>query len=676
MSDYDLGFDFRTEIARTGRRMDGSIPGVPLSRRAAARLRRKVHCFTLIAACVVAAASLLATADAAGAPEPQQRSVLIVNQSTALRPWPTEVMAGIQASMRVQPLGSISFHVEHLDLYNFDSPAYRQSLQAHFAEKYRSKPPAVIITIGPGALAVTLGLRDALWPHTPIVFAAVNQRGLVQPLPAGVTGRTFKMTLASMIQAAKAIDPDLKAFAMVGNRFDEQLYYRDFADELPEYAAKYELIDLTGLAVDEVRSRVATLPDDTVIFYLGIHSDRRRVFASGAEALSLVTAVANRPVVVEMETYLGTGAVGGFVLSPDRIGREAGALALRILDGEDVARMPVTAGGMLRPVFDWRALQRWRISEAQLPEGSEIRYRAPAIWPRYQGEIIAVTVLIVLQTALIAGLLYEHRRRRDAEALARSELVELAHMNRLATAGELSASIAHEINQPLAGIVAYAEAGRNWLARPAPDLAEARAHFEQIARAGHRAADVIERIRSFFRKGLSRRELVDVNDLVRDVFLLVGTDLRRRRVTVELALTEPPPSIQGDRVQLQQVILNLAVNAADAMEAVRDRERRLRVTSAREGDGWVRVDVQDSGPGVAADDIDRLFAPFYTTKPHGMGMGLSLSRSLVEAHGGTLKAHRAEPFGMTFSFVLPTPRASGADAPRREQAAPDSIHAA
>jgi C4-dicarboxylate-specific signal transduction histidine kinase len=313
-------------------------------------------------------------------------------------------------------------------------------------------------------------------------------------------------------------------------------------------------------------------------------------------------------------------------------------------------------------------------SRAALIVNQSTAQRPPDIWRRYRWEAFGVAILIVLQSVLIVGLLYEHRRRRAAEELARRELTELAHMNRLATAGELSASIAHEINQPLAGIVAYAEAGRNWLSRPIPDVAEAREKFEQIAGAGHRAADVIERIRAFFKKGEPALEAIGVNDLVRDVLLLVDHDLRRRKVVVELALTEPLPSIKGDRVQLQQVILNLVVNAAEAMDSVTDREHRLRVTSRRENDAWVRVEVQDSGPGIAVDDIDRLFAPFYTTKAHGMGMGLSISRSLVEAHGGTLKAARAEPFGMIFSFVLP--RTSEANGGLQEHAAGHSIRAA
>jgi signal transduction histidine kinase len=357
------------------------------------------------------------------------------------------------------------------------------------------------------------------------------------------------------------------------------------------------------------------------------------------------------------------GLAAACLLAPDRIGRDAAGLAPRTLREDDASRISGMIGEMLRPFFDWRAAQRWIVSEIELPKGSEIHSSEPRIWPRYRWEIFAVAILIVVQSALIVGLLYEHRRRREAEALARSEMAELAHMSRLAMAGELSASIAHEINQPLAGIVAYAEAGRNWLSRPTPNVAEARARFEQIARAGHRAAEVIERIRGFFKKGDPRFELLDVNDLVRDVLVLVGDDLRRRKVTLEVVLTERLPSVSGDRVQLQQVILNLVMNAADAMDAVTDREHRLQVMSRLDHDGWVRVDVADSGPGIALDDIERVFAPFYTTKTKGMGMGLSISRSLIEAHGGKLRAHLAVPFGMIFSFALPPADGGNASEP-------------
>jgi signal transduction histidine kinase len=307
--------------------------------------------------------------------------------------------------------------------------------------------------------------------------------------------------------------------------------------------------------------------------------------------------------------------------------------------------------------------------EAPVAQSGQPGIREISIWSRHRPEIIAVAILILLQSALIVGLLYEHRRRREAEAMARSKLAELAHMNRLATAGELSASIAHEINQPLAGIVAYAEAGQNWLARPTPDIAQARERFEQIARAGQRAAEIVTRIRAFFKKGAPSLERVDINGIVRDVLLLVRSDLRRRKIAVELALVEPLPSVQGDRVQLQQVILNLVVNAADAMDAVTGRERILRVTSRRDDERGVRIDVQDSGPGVAVEDVERVFAPFYTTKAKGMGMGLSISRSLIEAHGGRLTGHRAEPFGMIFSFVLPMRHPGGVVAHPPEHAA-------
>ena len=617
------------------------------------------------------AAGLIAilSASVCVAAEPLPRSVLILNQSTSLRPWPAAIIAGIRSSALGNPVGATSFYLEHLDLYRFGGAGYRDSLRAHFGEKYRDVPIGIIIAVGPIGLSVAVKLRDSLWPTTPIVFAAVETEAVARPLPAKVTGITVNLTLASMMTAARAIMPNLKRFAIVGNRFEEQLYYRHMADELPGFAAEFEFIDLTGLPLTEVRRRVAMLPDDSVIFYIGINSDPERTYASATEVLPLVVEAANRPIIVGAETFLGPGAVGGFILTPDQIGRDAGRIAARILDGENVADIPMTMDSALKPIFDWRQLRRWNISESRLPAGSIIRFREPGMWEQYRWQIVLVATVISLQTALIIGLLYEHRRRRTAEALARSSMAELAHVNRLVTAGELSASIAHEVSQPLAGIVAHADAGLHWLAGAAPDLDEARATFRKIVRAGHHAAEVIRHMRSFFAKTAPEKALLDVNDLVREVLALVSADLRDRGISLATALTEPLPSILGDRVQLQQVILNLVVNAAEAMQAVADRDRTLRVTSEVHEVEGVLVRVEDSGPGIGTADLERVFKPFYTTKAKGMGMGLSISRSIVEAHFGRLWASAGARSGTVFHLVLPQAGFAG----RQTRAEPPSI---
>jgi signal transduction histidine kinase len=237
---------------------------------------------------------------------------------------------------------------------------------------------------------------------------------------------------------------------------------------------------------------------------------------------------------------------------------------------------------------------------------------------------------------------------------------ELAHVTRVTTLGELAASIAHEVNQPLAAIVADANACLNWLATPNPRLDMVREALGAMLKDGHRAADVIQRIRQLATKSVPRKAALDVNDVVRDVIPLVRAALLRHEVSLRLDLASALPSVVADRVQLQQVILNLVMNAIEAMGSVTGRSRELIIRAEPHDRDRVRVTVQDTGVGIDPNTVDKLFGAFFTTKPGGMGMGLSISRSIVEAHGGRLWATSNETHGATFGVELPGGDAAGA----------------
>jgi PAS domain S-box-containing protein len=241
---------------------------------------------------------------------------------------------------------------------------------------------------------------------------------------------------------------------------------------------------------------------------------------------------------------------------------------------------------------------------------------------------------------------------RVAEEAARTAQSELAQVTRLTAMGEMSASIAHEINQPLAAIVANGNAGLRWLANAAPDLDEVRATLKRIVSDGHRAGKVISGVRTLFKKNVQARAPIDVNDLVREVLLLVRGELESRRVTVAAELGQLQP-VTADRAQLQQVILNLISNALDAMGAISDRPRVLRLRSERCEPGKIMVTVHDSGPGIEKKNIHRIFEPFFTTKANGTGMGLTICRSVIESHGGQLMASHGHPYGAVFQIILP-----------------------
>jgi C4-dicarboxylate-specific signal transduction histidine kinase len=244
-------------------------------------------------------------------------------------------------------------------------------------------------------------------------------------------------------------------------------------------------------------------------------------------------------------------------------------------------------------------------------------------------------------------------RKRVEEALHKAQ-AELAHVTRVLTLGELAASIAHEVNQPLAGVTTNGNAGLRWLARDPPNLEEARECLQRIVRDGNRASEVIARIRAPLRNAAPQKARLAINDVIAEVIALADAELRRHRVALHTDLAAALPPVLADRIQVQQVLLNLLLNGVEAMRGVTGRARELIVRSRPEEATAIRVAVQDAGPGIAPQDLERIFTAFFTTKPDGLGMGLAISRSIIEAHGGRLWATPNVGPGVTVQFTLPT----------------------
>jgi PAS domain S-box-containing protein len=248
------------------------------------------------------------------------------------------------------------------------------------------------------------------------------------------------------------------------------------------------------------------------------------------------------------------------------------------------------------------------------------------------------------------GQFMERKRAENALQLAQSEL---AYTTRVMTMGELAASIAHEVNQPLGAMVTSAGSGAQWLEAKPPDIPKARRALERIINDGRRAGDVIKRIRSLMKRQAPRKRSLQVNDAIQEVIALAQHELRRNEIHLDAQLTEGLPAVQGDKVQLQQVFLNLIVNAIDAMKESNERPRLLSIVSSADVPDFLLIEVRDSGVGLSAEHAAHLFEPFYTTKAEGIGIGLSISRSIVEAHGGQLSAGSNSPRGAIFRLSLP-----------------------
>jgi signal transduction histidine kinase len=593
----------------------------------------------------------------AQAREPIPQTVLVLDQSgpDLMNPGYTELYRNLRSTLTAQSTLPITIYKENLDLDRFNDPRRVAILHRYVGEKYLDVPIGVLVAVGSAALRFALERQAENATHIPIVVAAADTESVVKILQSmeshSVTGRTLQFSLKSCIEAARVLVPGLKSIALIGDPLDRQAFRHHFKDELKETAASLGVIDLTGLSIPELRKRVASLPEDSAIVYTTLTMDGDRVTYLPNEGLEAFADAANRPIVADLDNRIGHGATGGSVVVPALMGREAAQLVWRLLNGEEASEIPITASAAHELVFDWRLLQRWGIDESSLPAGSEVRFRAPTIWDQYRQQIIAIGGVFLLQAMLIWWLIYEHRRRHVAEAVARTTMAELTNSNRMATAGELSASIAHEVNQPLTGIVTRANAGLRWLSAEKPDIGKARDALSQIVAAGHRASEVLVSVRAMFKKETVEEVPVNINDLIAAVLRLVRPDLERHRVRLDLQLSERLPRVLGNPVQLQQVILNLVMNA---VESVGVAEVRWLSVKSEPDESGVRVSVEDSGTGIDPANVKRVFDPLFTTKIRGMGMGLSICRSIIENHHGRIWVTAAPVKGSIFQFVVPT----------------------
>jgi signal transduction histidine kinase len=398
-----------------------------------------------------------------------------------------------------------------------------------------------------------------------------------------------------------------------------------------------------------------TLPANTAIFWHLMNVDAAGISYEGNNALRQLHEVSNAPIFSYDDGFFGNDIVGGPMYSVLEISRLTAAVAVRILNGERPRDIRPAAIKYADPKFDWREMQRWGIRESNLPPGSKILFREPAIWEKYSVSLSLITIVILIQGGLISGLLRERHRRRLAEVESRQRLAELAHLNRYSTVGELTASITHELNQPLGSILTNAETAELMLNSSSPDLGELREILADIRRDDQRASEVIRRLRSVLRKTPFEMKCIDLNETVRQVIGLVTTMARERNIILRCVTTSVDLTVRGDAVQLQQVVLNLIVNAVEAISAADSNEREVSVTTNL-SDDIAEISISDTGPGIAAGDLQSVFDPFFTTKPQGMGMGLAIVRTIVVAHQGHVSAANFSSGGALFVVRLPSAR--------------------
>jgi signal transduction histidine kinase len=551
-------------------------------------------------------------------------------------PWPLDVQEHSLVTARSTDLNPEGPFVEYLGAL------------------YGDQQPDLVVSVGAPAAAFVQRYRQQLFPKTPMLFTAVEQRRVKHSeLGDNDTVVAVRHDFRVLFESFLRISPDTKIIAVVnGSSPNEQFWQGEMRRELAPLNGRIEIRWYDGISYEDLLKRTAHLPPHSAIFWYQMIVDGAGVAHEGDRALTRLYQTANAPIFSHDDAFFGQEIVGGPMHSAYEGGKRAAMVAMRILNGEKAGDIKTEPSNFEAPRYDWRELQRWHINERLLPPGSKVDFREPSTWEAHRSQIIFICAVILMQAALISRLFYEQRRRQNAEVQARQRSAELAHFNRFSMAGELTASIAHELNQPLGAILTNAETLELILKSPTPDLDEVRSIVGDIRHDDERASEVIRRLRSLLKKAPFELKNVDLNGLVRETIEFVAAVAVARQVNLRGFVGLTPLPIRGDRIQLQQVIVNLIVNAMDAMTTQPSTERRIFVSTARV-DEFAEVSVSDTGPGIPPAMTKEVFERFFTTKPHGMGMGLAIARTIVEAHNGRIWAENKVGGGATFNVRLP-----------------------
>jgi PAS domain S-box-containing protein len=711
-----------------------------------------------------------------------QRRIFLLEGLTPTQPAGMRTLEAFKDRLKERGAQNIEIFVDFLELGRFPGPEHEAHMARFLSEKFAKKPPDLLVPISRGALAFLMQYQDTVAHNTSVIYCCTAASAAsAMKLPREVVGVVTEYSWSKTLDLAERLQPDARNLVVIAGSSDyDREWLEDARREIEPRSQRYQTGYLTGLPYDELLREVSRLPRDSIVLLVPVFEDGSGQPRAPPDVAADLTKASSAPVYAPVASLFGQGIVGGFMDSFEAQGIAAADLALEVLSGKDRGVLPAQTKPPHAYRIDARQLARWRLSENDLPSGAVVLFKQPTLWEQHRYAVLASISAFALQTIVLAILLIQIRRRRQAEQqlkdsearlafaaasanigiwrldvatndlwatdhcrtmlglpaqspltseslldvvysedrqiladsfnsarqlglpinrefrvnppeheirwlVARGHSVlndagkplrisgifaditerkaaeaeadlqrkEVSHLMRVSTLGELSGAIAHELNQPLTAILAYAQAARRLLGGKNPQMGKIIGVLDDIVQEDNRASEVIRRLHGLLRKGDSKSEAISVNDLVYSTLRLLHSEVISRRIKIDTALEDNLPRTLGDPVQLQQVFLNLLMNAMDAMNATAPVQRLLTVETQSSGNGIIEMRICDRGHGIGEGERGQLFQPFFTTKDHGLGLGLSICSKIVKAHGGNLRIDNNSAGGATASLTLP-----------------------
>ncbi len=586
---------------------------------------------------------------------------------TSGRPWRVLLMLGgdlslpavqahdhsLRTTLQALAPGPVTFFVESIDAQRFNPRNFEAESVALLSKKYAGQPVDLVVASGDGIVDFVDRYHHRLWPDAPVIFSAVSSAMIDSQSPIhAYPYLAWKLDVQGTLDMIHALQPAATRLAVVGGTspFDHSQVEEVMAAARRQDHWTTEVWNTYTLP--ELTAKLAGTDASTAILYTTMFRDAGGLPFFPADALEKIAAKSGAPVYGMYGTYAGRGVAAGRVVNYQELGQRAAEMAADILRGKvaPLSARQQTLGSHC--IADYTPMAAHGLSLSALPAQCEVTNLPRNLWTQYRWLVLGVFIVIALQGLTIAVLLQQRRRLRAAEQMGNRQRIELARAMRFAAMGELTASIAHEINQPLGAILSNARAGEILLAKDAATPEQLRDILSDIRRDNERAHSVIKKLRALLSKHDLEHLPVHLHTAIDDVLSILQPEARRRGIRLDLNLTAANDLLSGDSVQLQQVVINLALNAMDALDCVSPGRRHLTLQTANK-EHQICMEVIDTGCGIEESLSGAVFDSFCTTKTDGLGLGLPIVRAIVQAHHGTISFVSQPGQGSTFTVTLP-----------------------
>lgn len=559
--------------------------------------------------------------------------------------------------------GYNSYHliVEYMDLSRISDEEHIKGIIDLYNDKYENVEIDMLITFSPETYPILKKYGFKAMQHSPIINidleSSIPESGVASSSTAEkVLHISIKPGFLKTLTTAIELFPDHKDVYIISGSSPTDHYFADLTlKAAQEFKESHIFRNCTGSTLDSTLAMSKTIPQNSIVFVTSYLEDVKKIPYSSTIVGRAISANCKAPLFTLSDDFINAGAIGGYVYSFVDVGKQTGIITMEVINGKPLNEITVDEDGFNKHMYDWEKLEKWNLVDSKvIPADSGFFNRDGNLFIEYRWYLIAGMVFLIGQASLIFFLI-DLNKRHKAVARQRGEneqlYRELVREDRLSRMSELTASLSHELNQPLTAILYNAQAGKRFLETGKLDDKQVSEILDNIIEDDRRAGSLISSVRSLMKLEDREKEKVNLNSLIQETEKLFNSESIANHIHINLSLLNQSAFVFGDKIQLQQVLLNLLFNAEISMENNSLENKKIEIVQQLY-DGYVTVSIRDSGPGFEDSIKETLFKPFVTSRAKGLGIGLAVSRSIIEAHQGTIWAENLPGGGAEFSFKL------------------------